>query len=404
MIGALSRAPRAAWLWLAAGWAALAVLRRLWRGEVVLLSAHAAPVVRLVAIVLVFAASCVEKLRPAPPSSQGGTQDLSQGTAAPEAVVASPPDFPDTLDAAAIERRYRWIEPRRLHVYFEGEAADAPRSVEPVPAPGDLALADAVGRLLLMIGLHVARAWANEPPLADAMIDLLDGAESLHLFDEWLAGHLWRHARTLSPAPVVLLGRLERHLRVVHAQALAEAETGPIEITAWRSKAGPPPGWTGRVVPAGLAAAARAAFLRGADAGTWASESVLPLRVSAGAATLVRGGQEVALAVGTTLTLRRLDVVRTGAGARLVHATLGELTLPAGGELTAWSAASRLGEAAREALRARVEAALAGDAAALAELEAVVVAAHPAIRAAVERRPDGPGAPGLRMLLVAFDE
>lgn len=403
-------------VWVAAAWVVLGLVRRIVRGEVVVLSAHGAPVVRLLAIVLVFLASCAEKLRPGAPAEQT-PQDLSQkpagATPGPAPVVEVAQEFPDDLDDAALQRMYNWVEARTLHYYFASERPDA--------AAGDVrdAPAGSAQKLPFMTGLagdaaneraavfirgvdeHVARGPVHA---AADLLALLDAAEGVPLYDEWLAAHLWRHARTLRPAPVALLARIERHLRVTHALVLGQASTGPVEFSAWRSKAGPPPGWNRMRVPAGLAAAAREAFKQGADAGTWETEAALELTVARGEVVLVRRAGETRLAAGAPLRLRRLDVVRAAAAAALRHPLLGELALPAGAEVTAWTVGERLGAAGRAAVQARVSAALAGDAAALTELEGLLPAAHAELRAAAGSKPSAPGAAALRMLLVGFDE
>lgn len=412
------RGLRGALAWAAAAWVVLTLLRRIARGEVVVLSAHGAPVVRLLAIALVFLASCAERLKPAPPA-ESRPQDLSSGTSeeralAPEPAAAAAQDFPEGLDDSALQRMYDWIAPRTLHAYFTPEWFDVdsggardvpPGGPRPVPAmrgdrtPGGASeRADEFARA---VQAHVARGPMHTPA---QLLALLDAAEAVPLHDEWLAAHVWRHARALRPAPVAVFARVERHLRVVHALLLGQASTGPVEFSAWRSKAGPPPGWTGLRVPAGLAAAAREAFKQGADAGTWESEAVLELTVARGEVVLVRRAGEARLAAGAALRLRRLDVVRAPAAAALRHAELGELALPGGAELTAWNAGEHLGAAARAALQARVQAALAGDAAALSGLAAALPAAHAEIRAALDARPSAPGAAALRLSLVAFDE
>jgi hypothetical protein len=79
--------------------------------------------------------------------------------------------------------------------------------------------------------------------------------------------------------------------------------------------------------------------------------------------------------------------------------------VPAGGELTAWNAGELLVAAGQAKVQARVRDALAGEAAALAELEGYLPLAHLAIRAGVAARsPEQPGAAGLRLLLTSFDE
>jgi len=97
-------------------------------------------------------------------------------------------------------------------------------------------------------------------------------------------------------------------------------------------------------------------------------------------------------------------VIRAPEGATLEHATLGALVLPKGAELTAWNAGEFLAPDARAKLQKIVDAALAGDEKELARLEAVLPAAHAAIRAAALAKPDAPGAAGLRTVLTSFDE
>lgn len=412
MIAAL-RGARAGLVWLGAAWVALTIVWRIARGEVVVLSGHAAPVVRLVAIVIVFLASCAEKLKPAeqrPASSEsqdGGELSPGTGTGVGAPVVSEPvvvnepvvvvQEFPDNLDDAAIETALKWTRRRELWRSFEGQA-DASSLADGAP-PGA-----AAARLVAAVEQHRARAGRGEAETVGTLTQLLDAAEGVPLYDAWLAGHLWGHARGLSPAPAGLLGRIERHLRVVQAVAQGEASTGPIEFSAWRSKAGPPAGWSGLRVPAGLAAAAREAFKKGVDAGTWESGGVAVLTVAQGEVVLVRRGGEAKLGVGAGLRLRRLDVVRAPAGARLRHERFGELVVPAGGEVTAWNAAEWLTADGEQSVAARVQAALLGESAALVELEGALPLTHAAIRAAVAGKPEAPGAAGLRLLLTGFDE
>ncbi len=399
------------WVGLTAGWVALTVLRRMWRGEVVVLSQYGAPVVRLLAIVLVFVASCVEKVR-----SLGADPVLAQEPGVKpvviEAVVAVEQGFPAGLDDARLQRVYNWIAPRELHRYFVRDAAGkvlvSLAEMDGWPRSSVLVADEAMNRRADAFQAAVAghlSASGRGAPAGPELLALLDAAEAVGVYDEWLAGYLWRYARTLQPAPVTLFARIDRHLRVVHALALGQASTGPLEFSAWRSKAGPPPGWQRLRVPAGLVAAARDAFEKGADAGTWESEAVLELTVARGEVVLVRRASETRLVAGASLRLRRLDVVRAAEGAVLRHATLGELRLQAGAEMTAWNVPQCLEAAGQAWVEGRTRAALDGEAAALTELEAVLPAAHAAMRAALERSAaEGPGRAALRMVLQAYDE
>jgi hypothetical protein len=437
-------------VWAAAAWVALTVLVRISRGEVVMLSSYAAPVVRLVAVVLVFLMGCAEKLRPGesgeapaqsgelsqgtapqgkPGEAQAQPNELSQGTApqskpggsgegsevaqgtgsAPtpvitvEPVLPVPEAFPDNLTDEALQATYNWIEPRGLwqRVMRAQTAGTAVTFGDLLDDPNRQAAAKL---LVAEVEGFLARQKKGEPETAATLRGLLVAAEGVPLFDAWLAGFVWLHARTISPAPVDVYARVERHLRVAHAMVLAQATTGRIEFSAWRSKAGPPPGWRKSLVPAGLAKATRREFDSGADAGLWETAAVLSFKVGSGSIVLVRRARETNIAAGAAVRLRRLDVIRAPEGATLVHAKLGPLVLARGAEVTAWNVGESLGADGRARVQALVEAALGGDEAALAKLEAVLPAAHAAIRAAVQARPDAPGAAGLRTLLTAFDE
>jgi hypothetical protein len=430
---------RLALWWAAAAWVAFTVVVRIARGEVVLLSSHAAPVVRLVAVIVVFLLGCAERLRPeeqrpegagraagsgspgdeqgSPGDEQGAPGDeqgapaatvhvRAQGGEAQPLTTVEPTDavvqeFPPRLTDAALTTMYDWIGPRGLwrRVVDPHAAEDMPRSA-PIGARGP-----AAEELAAQVRAHQERRKKGEAETAATLTALLSAAEAVPLYDAWLAGFVWLQARGLRPAPTDLLARVERHLRVTHALVLAQAVTGRVEFSAWRSKAAPPAGWRGAsLVPPGLAAAARRAFDGGADAAQFESTAVLALSVTQGAVTLVRRAGATTLTAGTAVRLRRLDVLRAPAGATLRHAQLGPLVLPAGAEVTAWNVGEFVGAEGRAYVGALIDAALAGDPVALTGLEAVLPAAHAAIREATRARPDAPGAASLRTLLTAFDE
>lgn len=402
------RSLRLAAVWAAAAWVAFTVVLRIARGEVVILSGYAAPVVRIVALMLVFLAGCAEKLKPADPAER---PDLSHGTApaegsAPVTAAVEPADpvvqeFPAKLTDPALNAMYRWISPRGLASRMA--TAEAARSLT-YNLPEEPGAAAAARAFAAEVEAFHARQTAGTAETATTLTRLLAAAEAVPLYDAWLAGFVWLHARGLRPAPTELLARVERHLRVTHALVLAQASVGPVEFSAWRSKAGPPAGWRGVVVPPGLAAAARAVFDGGCDAGAFETGAVLPLTVAQGSVVLVRRAGETTVGAGAGLRLRRLDVIRTATGATLRHATLGALALPAGAEVTTWNVGEFLGADGETKVRALIDAALGGDAAALTSLEAILPAAQAAIRAAERARPDAPGAASLRTLLTAFDE
>ncbi|HEY0135267.1 MAG TPA: hypothetical protein VGB85_14380 [Nannocystis sp.] len=388
---------RSLWVWAGATWVALTIVMRVARGEVVVLSAHAAPVVRLVATLLVFLAGCAEKLQP-----QGSAEDAPKDMSQRPAVPAPAPVFelPAGLDDAGLERARAWAGRRVLWSQFSGEVA--PDVAPPEHAAPDPAITGAVEAFVAAAAGHVARARSNVPETAASLTALLDAAEAFHLYDAWLAAHLWAHTRALRPAPGPLYARIDRHLRVCDAISQAEFTTGPIEFSAWRSKAGPPPGWRPEVrVPAGLVAAARAGFAR-ATAGSFESDHVLTLTVARGEVVWIHGGAEQRVPAGSSLRLRRIDLVRAPSGAALRHDKLGELVLRPGAELVAWTVGDFVAPAKRAALRGAVERALAGDGAALDEVEATLPAIHDEVRAAIAGQPGAPGAAGLRLVLENF--
>lgn len=254
---------------------------------------------------------------------------------------------------------------------------------------------------------HVEGRRDGRAPTLAELRGLLDVAEALPIFDAWLAGYVWRRAAPVGGATAEraeLLARVERHLRVHHALLRGQASEGQVEFTAWRSKAAAPRGWSGVSVPLGLLKAAREAYTT-ADAGTWETAGTLALTVvRAEGLTLIRRGQAVPLADGEALVLRRLDLLQARGPAALRHAVLGDLSIGAGGTMSAWDAGERLAPAGKAKVQAEVTAALSGDAAALRRIEAILPAAHAEVRRAVAAKPGAKGAAGLRMALALFDE
>lgn len=252
--------------------------------------------------------------------------------------------------------------------------------------------------------IEARRRGAEDP---EGLLRLLDAAEALPVFDAWLAAYVWRRAAPLplaAPRREALLARVERHVRVHLALLKGQTVTGPVEFHAWRSKAGPPMGWSGISLPDGFVAAAQRAYATG-DAGTWDSAGTIALRVEqAQGLSLVRRGKATPLAAGQSLVLRRLDLLRAEGPALLRHAELGDMSLGAGAIVTAWDLGDRLAPAGRELARAWAAKALAGDAQALARIEAALPALHAEVRRVLAEKPDAKGAAGLRMALALFDE
>lgn len=454
----MSRWWRDLWAFAAALALALAVVLRWRRGQVVMVSGAAAPAIRLLALVIVFVQGCADRLRgreepggqgaQAGPNGQvpgdtaqetgangqvsgGVSQQTGPGGQVPEDTAAqaggdglgpAPADAFPLASEAELTTHFRLLADRgwdasaykamtrRLATVAEGAGAQDPgwdellRLIEGIR--GELAgpAGEAfVGRWRA----HVEARRQGKAEGAAALLGLLDAAEALPVYDAWLAGYVWRQSAgqaATGAQRAELLARIERHLRVQHALLKGQVETGPVEFTAWRSKAAPPRGWSGLVVPPGLLAAAREAY-PGCDAGTWATAGTLALTVVRGdGLTLVRRGQRVALAPGQAVVLRRLDLLEARGPALVRHVTLGDMSLGAGAIVTAWDIGERLDAGGRALVQAKIAAALAGDADALRGLEAVLPAAHAEIRRAVARRADAPGAAGLRMALALFDE
>ncbi len=441
------------WAFAAALGLAAALVLRWRRGEVAMLSGAAAPAIRLLALMLVFLQACADRLRGGDPGAgQGGeagagagseagaggsaqaagsggqvVTDTSQGTGAsaqvPKDMVEGPardPAFP-LASQEELDRCMGLLVDRGWGVSgykgFTRQLAVLPAAAGPQDAAWDPLLqqleavrADGVepARAEAFVArwkAHVEARRAGRAETTAELVGLLGVAEALPVYDGWLGGYVWRRAAAASGAKAELMARVERHLRVHHALLKGQVETGAVEFTAWRSKAAPPQGWRGGLkVPPGLLAAARAAYPT-TDAATWDAQATLTLTVVRGdGLALVRRGERVALTSGQAVRLRRLDLLEARGPAVLRHADLGELSLGAGATLSAWDVGDRLGPEARARVQAQIEAALGGDRDALLWLEGALPAVHPAIRRALEQRPDATGAPGLRTALVLFDE
>lgn len=430
------------WAFAAALALGAAIVLRWRRGQVAMVSGAAAPAIRLLALVIVFVQGCADRLRGGEQAGeQAGAGDGGQGAGSggqvpsdtaqetgtneqvPKDMVEGPArddGFPLASEAAlerclALQIDRGWgvsgykRTTRLLAVVPAGAGQQDPawddvlRQSEVLRDEGiEAGSADA---FIARLRAHVEARRAGRAQTAAELLALLGAAEALPVYDAWLAGYVWRMSAGAAGPRAELMARIERHLRVHHALLKGQVETGPVEFTAWRSKAAPPAGWRGGlVVPRGLLAAARAAYPQ-ADAGTWETAGTLVLEViRADGLALVRRGQRVALTPGQVVTLRRLDLLEARGPALLRHAALGELSFGAGASASAWDVGERLGAAGVARVQAQVDAALAGDAAALRWLEGVLPAAHAAIRRAVAQRPDAPGAPGLRTALALFEE
>lgn len=236
----------------------------------------------------------------------------------------------------------------------------------------------------------------------------LDAAETAGVWQSSVAAWLWR--RTAAPVDATelpaLYARIETHLRAVDTLTKTTATTGPVRHTPWMSKAMPPPGHQGRVdVPADFESTAAKLFPE-TPPGTWETDAVLGLTVVEGAkpATLHRRGMKTSVAAKDFVRLRRLDVLEAHSAIVVEHPVLGKVAVPAGTRLTVWTLPALLPPATVAKLDADAALAREGNAAALKRLEAVLPAAHPAIRTALASKPTAPGAAALRQLLTSFDD
>jgi radical SAM protein with 4Fe4S-binding SPASM domain len=259
---------------------------------------------------------------------------------------------------------------------------------------------------------HVARVYRGRPayPMTATLlrtkdrhppavlIAAFDELEKLHVWDGALAGELYKRIALEAPAQelAAFYARLERHVRVVDALVLAQADTGPVTRVVWMSKAGTP--MPHAEVPKGLLEAAIARFPT-TDAGPWVREATLPVTTTT-PAMLWRQGGKTTLMPGSLVRLTRLDVLELQGP--VVHPLLGTLC-EGGGTVHAWNLPRFLTATARAQLDLWLEGALGGSEPSVTALAQVLPAAHEAIRQAELRYPRALGGPALRQLLVLFE-
>jgi MoaA/NifB/PqqE/SkfB family radical SAM enzyme len=260
-------------------------------------------------------------------------------------------------------------------------------------------------RLLLR---HVDAMAQGVPTAFDAATQLLTLLESHPAYDGWYAAHLWRAARAgevtdiaTSRARVLLYAHLHRHHRVVDTMKRAEAATSRVEILPWRKKSGPSATPDRVVLPKDLLGAAKAAFPK-ATATTWDTLGAT-VTIKAGQVELARAGKVRTLAADQGFQFGRLDVVWCAAATTL-HAGTRSLAIAAATEVTLFELPQYLNATDRTELAEWVERAADGDAIALGKVEAEIGLTHALVRKQLALTPNATGAPGLRMVLVAFDE
>lgn len=267
-------------------------------------------------------------------------------------------------------------------------------------ALGEAPSPETIERLPAGVAELLRAQQAGQPPTVGALVAALDAAEAAHLWDVSVVGWLWRVSAPIAADPAgaaalaPLYGRLERHARVANSLTLAAADTGGVIFRPWMSKASAPKDYSGLAVSDELPQVAKERYAA-ADAGPWRTQVALKVTVKGGG-TLHRGGTSRPL--GREEVLSRLDLVTAGPeGLTLRHEALGARVVKPGETLSAWSAGW-------EVPPAWLTAALDADEASITRLERTLWASWRPIEAAVAAKPDAPGAPALRQLLVLFRE
>ncbi len=246
------------------------------------------------------------------------------------------------------------------------------------------------GRLERELDMHYIRWERGQPESPEDLLALLAAAEAIPIYNGDLAAHLWRDALVL-PAPIELIERIDRHLRVVFA-----LQRGAMVLGAVNNRRGNPV-----PVPAGLAAAAASVF-PGIDLGAWDTYGSMLLKVERGRVVLTRHGVSTELAVGDLLTLARLDIVSIRAATTLRHSLLGAFPIPEGAVLTGANVREFLRPPQREHVTRLVAAMRGGDREARAAVEVMLPAAHQAISDEYRARPLGAGENNAYLLLHRF--
>ncbi|MBI4952015.1 MAG: radical SAM protein [Myxococcales bacterium] len=390
---------------------------------------------RAAALVAVFLEACVARTKPEPgapgegsasasaaaapgaPSMSASAAPGATGPTAPvpaESASASPPPDPPSavtvgtfpaLDDAALARHFRASGPRGAWRPLVGSLLEVgPRLA--LADQRDLAqglVPSSSSRLTSALLSHLDRRGRDVADTAAELLQLLDAVEQHPIFDGAFAAYLWQRTAELPIAGTgtlseTLLVRLLRHRRLSAALEAASRAVGPIQYRAWLSKAGVSPDVQDPVVvPAGLLAAARGSFAS-APAAPW-RVGAMTLAVTEGTVTLTHPGAPArSVAAGASFPLYPLELVRADGPAKLRHALVGALELPAGTEVSLLTLDRALGAAGRSQLAQLVANAGAGDGAARAAVEANLALAARDVRAFLRAHPDAAGASALREL------
>lgn len=400
-------------LWVLALSVAAWALWRVSRGRRALADGRWSPrFVHMVAVLFVALGGCPRSAPDSVPATPPPRADVDPGRV-PEPTVALAKEPPAAL-ARGLRGHFELAAERgdlsdMTRAMIDGQWTDAIAYAEGVASvAGGQALRDALVELCRQRARRVA-------PTFEQIASAVAAAGELPVYYAPLAAALWRELHALSTdsldaaAVAGVLHQLEDQHRMAAALQRAQADTGPVTFRPWLKKSAPPRDYDPLTLPAGLDEAVRRAYAA-TDAGSWASESTLPLHLVSTDATVIlhRSGKAIRLAAGTELKLRRLDVIEVAAQsrapARFDNPLAGALSVAPGAMLTAWTVDRQLSAAARTAIDDLVERAMTGNDDAIARLESHLPAAATAIRRAVAATPAAAGAAKLRLVLALFDE
>jgi MoaA/NifB/PqqE/SkfB family radical SAM enzyme len=364
------------------------------------------------AVGLAFLGACTLPRESDEPPSDSGPAETGGDTGGSEVVEsATPPsiaiahEWPASLDESGLEIYGGWSEVFGL---WKSSMLPGLLAWERGGPPPQFGLTNA-SEFERGLDRYVARGF-GQSTLAD-LLELLDAAEHAALFDAAFAAHLWRAAERI-PAPsreparaleqrASLYGRLAHHHHVANALIATTATLGPITQRPWLKKSGPPPGWRDSAIPAGFATAARKQLESGSS-GPWDSVGI---SVRFAAPVLVyREGVASELPAGRSQRFGRLDVVMCSSA---TQATVGDglaIEVSAGAVLTHASLAALVSEPVATQIDELIARALDNDAAATTELENLLPIAHARLRAQLDAKPNAPGAPALRTIVVGYEE
>jgi len=397
-------------LWLLAGFAAVGIVYRLWRGKPIVLRSQWSPrVVRMVAILLVTLG-----LAPADTSpSLGAPVDLSKNQ--------NNEELPRTVNPNTLlqwhqrqSARDPWMTFKQSFTQLslnQGQAAPA-QTLE-----RELAVMPPVMRSHFQAELAAIRKQEPIKYAADDLLAVLDAAEQHGYCDHWLNAHLWRKTALLPEKNrAAIFARLHRHARVTDSIIKAFAEVKPtlnISPRAWMSKAGPSAAERQQMqlyqnqLKEVLTVSGK--LFGVIDEGTWKRDAVTRFRVSKESAVfeLQRGARRQALSAGDEFRFGRLDVLTVPTGDKqsvIEHPWLGTIGLPAGKSISVWDLPALLTNEQRKKIDEEVAAALQGNEDAADRLELALPLVHGAVRVGLKESPQARFAPRLRMLLALFDD